>query len=440
MEIAKELHSELIDFILDAEGDLAASLESFSAEQLANFSQSQYQGTVQNEMILNMFLTEGMVGNKKPVDIFLESHPDLSAEKCDIVNNFRRSFAGLFAVNQIYDDGFELTNWLTDKTYTVKINEAEQQQLKRAKSGEILLARIVPLTNNDWMFSSTVTLMGRLGKPKLAVAIGNFKNNYKNYLYGDAPELLEEAWLSVEKYHHRFIDFFGSDEVTLPGYQLEKKLSELQEQVSESEFEAAGIDSSKSLQEMVRDADISDEEMAEVAEGMGVESKIASQVLNSNKSVKMVMPKVELPPHLKKAEEVTVLSFLRWGQIFLTNYNLFKSLLTEDSAREQQKSDKLVREYLESPEIKACGWHRLSEEYPEQLEKLLQQALNSPDFNLEEDYFDLLQDFNKSLNVELPEIASVPLHLHNLFQEALSEVKGKSNKKSKTKSKGGFGR
>ena len=41
METAKELHSELIDFVLDAEGDLAASLESFSAEQLANFSQSQ---------------------------------------------------------------------------------------------------------------------------------------------------------------------------------------------------------------------------------------------------------------------------------------------------------------------------------------------------------------------------------------------------------------
>ncbi|MDY6901516.1 MAG: hypothetical protein SWZ49_26075 [Cyanobacteriota bacterium] len=439
METAKELHSELIDFVLDAEGDLAASLESFSAEQLANFSQSQYQGAVQNEMILNMFLTEGTVGDKKPIDIFLESHPDLSTEKRDIVNNFRRGFAGLFVVNQIDEDGFELSNWLTDKKYAVKINEPEQQQLKRAKEGEILLARIVPLNNSDWMFSSPVTLMGRLGKPKLAVAIGNFKNNYKNYLYGDAPELLEEAWLSVEKYHQRFIDFFGSDEITLPGYQLEKKLSELQEQVSERELEAAGIDSSKSLKEMVKDADIGDEEMAEVAEGMGLESKVISQVLDSNKSVKMVMPKVELPPHLKKAEEVTVLSFPRWGQIFLTNYTQFKSLLTENNSSEQQKSDKLVREYLESSEIKTCVWHRLSQEYPEQLEKLLQRALNRPEFSLQENYIDLLKEFNKSLNVELPETASVPLHLHNLFQEALSEVKGKSNKKGKAKSKGGFG-
>ena len=46
LETAKELHLELIDFVLDAEGDLAVSLEAFSAEQLANFSQSQYQATV----------------------------------------------------------------------------------------------------------------------------------------------------------------------------------------------------------------------------------------------------------------------------------------------------------------------------------------------------------------------------------------------------------
>ena len=177
LDTAKELHSGLIDFVLDAEGDLAVSLEAFSAEHLANFSQS-HQGAVLQEMVLNMFLTEGTVGDKKPVEMFLESHSDLSTQQRDIVNNWQRSFAGLFAVNRISDDGFELSNWLTDKQYLVKIDEKEQQQLKRAKEGEILLARITPVFESYWMFSSPITLMGRLGKPKLAVAIGNFKDNY----------------------------------------------------------------------------------------------------------------------------------------------------------------------------------------------------------------------------------------------------------------------
>ncbi|NJL77699.1 MAG: hypothetical protein HC836_15130 [Richelia sp. RM2_1_2] len=436
---AKELHSELLDFMLDAEDDLAVSLEAFSAEHLASFSDSQYQGAVQNEMVLNMFLTEGKVGDKQPIDLFLESHPNLSSEQRNIVDNFQRSFAGLFVVKDIFDDGFALRNWLTEKEYIVKISEQEQQQLKRAKAAEILLARIVPVNEQYWMFSSPVTVMGRLGKPKLAVAIGNFKKNYQNSLYGDAPELLEEAWLSVEKYHQGFIDFFNSDEITLPGYQLEQKLSELQEQVTQNKLAAAGIDSSKSLKEMVQEADISEQEMSEVAEGMGIEGKAISQVLDSNKSVKMVMPKVELPPHLKKAEEVTVLSFPRWGQIFLTNYTQFKNLLIGDNTDEQIDPNKLVKEYLESPDIKACVWQRLSAEYPEKLEKLLQQVLNRPEFDIKQDLVSLLSEFNKNLNPVLPEIASVPLHLHNLFQEALAEVKGKSNKKGKTKSKGGFG-
>ncbi|MBE9213874.1 hypothetical protein IQ247_14565 [Plectonema cf. radiosum LEGE 06105] len=436
---AKELHSELLDFVLDAEDDLAVSLEAFSAEQLANFSDSQYQGAVQNEMVLNMFLTEGKVGDKQPIDLFLESHPNLSSQQQNLVDNFQRSFAGLFVVKQIFDDGFALRNWLTEKEYIVKISEQEQQQLKRAKAAEILLARIAPVNEQYWMFSSPVTVMGRLGKPKLAVAIGNFKKNYQNSLYGDAPELLEEAWLSVEKYHQGFIDFFNSDEITLPGYQLEQKLSELQEQVTQSKLAAAGIDSSKSLKEIVQQADISDEEMSEIVEEMGVEGKAVSQVLDSKKSVKMVMPKVELPPHLKKAEQVTVLSFPRWGQIFLTNYTQFKNLLIGDNTDEQIEPNKLVREYLESPDIKACVWQRLSSQYPEKLEKLLQQVLNRPKFDIKQDLVSLLTEFHKSLNPVLPEIASVPLHLHNLFQEALSEVKGKSNKKGKTKSKGGFG-
>jgi hypothetical protein len=51
----------------------------------------------------------------------------------------------------------------------------------------------------------------------------------------------------------------------------------------------------------------------------------------------------------------------------------------------------------------------------------------------------LLQDFGKSLEPELPESASVPLHLHTLFQEALQEVqKSQSKRKPKAKTAKGF--
>jgi len=62
---------------------------------------------------------------------------------------------------------------------------------------------------------------------------------------------------------------------------------------------------------------------------------------------------------------------------------------------------------------------------------VLQTVLKRPNFQLDRDLDALLQEFNKPTE-PLPEIASVPLHLDNLFQAAVAEVdktKSKSNSK-----------
>lgn len=440
LETAKNLQAELLDFVLSAEGDLAKALESFSAEQLAKFSQSQYKGAAQNEMVLSMFSNEGVIDGKAPLDFFLAANPELSDTQRQLIENWRRSFVGLFALTKISPDSFELMNWMTGKNYILKPKDASEiQQLGRAKEGEVLLTRIAPVTDSYWMFSGPITLMGKLGKPKLSVAIGNFKQHYKNHLYGDAPEMLEEAWLSVERYYKSFTDFFESDEVTLPGYKLEKKLAEFQEQLAQNKFEAAGIDSSKSLSQLAEEAGVSQEEIQDTAASIGVDSKTAAKIFDRDKSAKMVLPKVELPKHLKKVEQVTVINHPRWGQVFLSNYADFKHLLTAADWQSIADGEKLVRKYLESPEIHAAIWRRLANEYPEQLENILQVVLKRPEFNIKGDLEDLLREFDKSSEPELPEIASVPMHLHNLFEEALREVNKKHKSKAKGKSKTGLG-
>ncbi|XPM53020.2 MAG: hypothetical protein EDM05_032875 [Leptolyngbya sp. IPPAS B-1204] len=71
----------------------------------------------------------------------------------------------------------------------------------------------------------------------------------------------------------------------------------------------------------------------------------------------------------------------------------------------------------------------------------MRRVLERPDFNLLQDLDKVLQEFGKPLQPELPEIASVPIHLHNLFQAAVIEVsKDKSKKKIKSKTGTGFQR
>ncbi|MDF5735260.1 MULTISPECIES: hypothetical protein [unclassified Nostoc] len=429
LERSHELKQALVDFVLDAEGELAQALETYAAEQLRRGSGD----STQQDLIIDSFLTAGKVGEKSPLELFLESYPDLDQSDRNLINSWHHSFIGLFAITNILPDGFELTNWLTDKPYIVKPNNTQTlQAISRLKAGEILLTRISPVTDSYWMFSGPYTLMGKLGKPKLAVAIGNFKENYKSNLYSDAPDLLEEAWQSVVQYHQQFVDFFGTDEITLPGYQLNKKIAEFQEVITEKTFAAAGIDTSKSLAEVAEAAGIGDDEIKAAAQEFGADSNVLSQMFNSKSgNSKMVMPKVDLPAELKKAEQVTAFSHPRWGQIFLPTYSKVQAILSAEDWQSVQGAEKLVRYYLEDKSINTFIWHRLAQQYPTQLENVLQKFLQRPEFRLESDLDALLQEFHKPIEPELPEIASVPIHLHNLFQEALGEVN-----KSKPKGKG----
>jgi hypothetical protein len=429
LERSQQLKQALVDFVLDAEGELAQALETYAAAQLRRGSGD----STQQDLIIDRFLTEGKVSDRSPLELFIEGHPDLDEGDRNLINSWHHSFIGLFAISNILPDGFELINWLTDKHYLVKPNNTQTlQAISRLKVGEILLTRISPVTDSYWMFSGLYTVMGKLGKPKLAVAIGNFKENYKSNLYSDAPELLEEAWQSVGQYHQQFLDFFGTDEITLPGYQLNKKIGEFQEVITEKTLAAAGIDPSKSLAEVAEEAGIKDEEIKAAAEELGADSNAVSQIFNSkNGNSKMVMPKVDLPAELKKAEQVTALSHPRWGQMFLPTYSKIQTILAASDWQSVEGAEKLIRYYLEDKSINAFVWYRLAQQHPTQLENVLQTYLQRPEFRVESDLDALLQEFHKPIEPELPEIASVPIHLHNLFQEALGEVN-----KSKPKSKG----
>jgi hypothetical protein len=302
------------------------------------------------------------------------------------------------------------------------------------KPGDILLSRIAPLPDGNWMFSGACIPKGKLGKPKLAVVIGEFKDNYPNQLYGDAPDLLEKAWESVLKYHQEFVDCLGSDRILLPGYQLNKKITELQERLSKKQLEAAGIDSSKSLKQIIQEAGVDETEIKASATEAGVDEKSVEQVLGNNDSP-MLFPKVQLPDEIKRAEQVMAFSHPRWGQMFVPTYPKFVSVLEAEDPVTEPNSDKLVRKYLEDKEINTFIWQQLKEEYPTQLETLLKAVLERPDLNLERDFESMLKQYNKSLEPQLPEIASVPQHLHQLFEEAVAQVQSKS-KSSKKKKKG----
>jgi hypothetical protein len=433
IEKAIQLKDRLIDFVYDAEGQLAIALETYAAEH----SQKNSYGIKQKNLTIDSFITAGQVEDKTPLTIFLEQATDLNKSDREILESWHNNFLGLFEIKEIKDDYYQLFNWLTAKEYRVYgHSELPAKEVSRWQPGEIIVTIIAPINNNDWFFFSDRIIKGKLSQPKLAVAIGEFRDNYPDFLYADAPDLLEEAWESVAVYHQEFIDYFGSDHLTLAGDKLNQEISNLQQIMSKKRLAEAGIDDSKSLSDMLAESGTSEAEFAETATDLGVDTEAVTNIIQNKSKLSMVTPKVDLPPEIKEAKSVTVFSHPRWGQMFLPNFQKFTDLLANQT---QENSDLLIRKYLEKPEANYYVWQQLKQQYPSSLEKLFKNYCNQDNFNLDTDLDQLLLKYNKSATPKLPAIASVPIHINNLLEAAIAQVqKTKTKTKTKKKKKKGF--
>lgn len=434
IERAIELKQRLVDFVYDAEGELAVALETYTAER----SKKNSYGIKQQNLTIDLFITEGRIKEQTPLEIFLAQAPDLTFNDIELIKLWQNNFIGLFEIEKIKNNHYQLMNWLTAKTYQVyPHSQMPDKEIARWQPGEIILTIIAPLGDRQYYFFSDRIIKGKLSQPKLAVAIGEFRDNYSNALYADAPELLEQAWDSVAVYHQEFVDYMGSDFLTLPGYKLNQKIAELQQKMSQRKLAEAGIDDSKSLSEMLAESGTTEAEFTETATDLGADSKAVESIIKNQNKLSMVTPKVDLPPEIKQAEAVTVFSHPRWGQMFLPTYEKFTTLLASENPENQENSNLLIRKYLEQPEANYYVWQQLKKQYSPALEKLLQNYCQQDNFNLETDLDGLLLKYNKPSTPQLPSIASVPIHLNNLFEAAVAQVqKTKSKTKKKQKKKG----
>ncbi|MGB7058741.1 MAG: hypothetical protein WBD58_13625 [Geitlerinemataceae cyanobacterium] len=429
LETARRLKQELLDYIFDAEGELAVAFESYCADR----GSGQDFDIDRRNLTIDSFAIEGIANDRSPIDWFLADRPDLTPDERHLLAGWQRGFMGLFEVTAAESEELELMNWLSAKHYPVE--PIDPQKTARLKPGDILLTRIVPLSDDRWMLLGTYAYLGKLGQPKLAVAIGNFKENYPQALYSDAPELLELAWDSVAEYHREFVAFFGSDRITLPGKELSEKIGELQQQMTDRRLSAAGIDPTKSLSQAARDAGMDEEELVAAASESGMEASQVQRLLKGE--TKMVRPKIELPDNLKRSPAVTVLSHPRWGQTFLPNYTQWEESIESSEETAQTEANSRLRQYIDDASVNFWVWQQIAKEHPQALEAGLQTVLARPDFSLERDFADWLQQIDRRAQPKLPETASIPQHLQQLFEVALAQVNSsKSKSKTKKKAKG----
>ena len=430
------LWSLIINFIQTDRSKIASGLESYTARQLRLHPQLD---SGQQKLLIHRFAIEGEIEGKTPLELFLASQTDLTVADRQSIDSWRSSFVGLLTIVQIFPNGLEVMNWLTAKHYRIQFTDLDAQTaMSRLKVGEVIIAQLSQIIGIDWAILSPWVALGRLGRPKLAVAVGAFRQNYPHYLYSDAPEELAAAWESVAVYHDRFVEFFGADEITFPGRQLQTRIGEFQNWMVEKQLETAGVDKSKSLADLATDAGVGAEDLQALTSTLGLSDSDASQGQQPQVG-KMVSPKVELPPQLKAAAAVTALSHDYWGQMFLADYPRLKTLLALVNPTYLPTDLNFFRKCLADPLMNAFVWRRLATQFPQQLQIAIGQTLELPNFNLSTDLDSVLIKFNKYLEPDLPDLASVPIHLHELFQSAVQDVSRDQAKPKSQPKKSAFG-
>ena len=347
---AGELWAAIIESIQTAEGNMAIALESFVAQQLIRNPQLD---AGQRKLLVHRFAIEGEVAGKTILDLFLANHPDLTNADRQLILGWRKSFVGLLSIVQIWPDGLEIMNWLTAKHYRLQFTDlSAQTATSRLKIGDVIIAQISPILNLDWAILTPWIALGKLGKPKLAVAIGTFRQNYPHYLYSDAPEQLAASWQSVAVYHDRFVEFFGTDEITLTGRELELRIGEFQTWMVTKQLDAAGIDKSQSLTDLATKAGVAAADLQDLTTTLGLTDTDAAPA-QTTAIGKMISPKVELPPQLKSAPAIATLSHPHWGQMFLADYPRLKALLTPVAAEYTPADLKFIHKCLVDPLMNA---------------------------------------------------------------------------------------
>jgi hypothetical protein len=431
------LWSAIIESIQASEGNMAAGLESFNARQLIRSPQLD---SGQRKLLTHRFAIEGEVDGKSPLELFLASQIDLNLTDRQLISSWRRSFVGLLEIVQIFPNGLEVMNWLTAKHYRIQfVDESSQTAMSRLKVGEIIIAQLSPIQDIDWAILAPWLTLGRLGRPKLAVAVGAFRQNYPHYLYSDAPASLAAAWESVAVYHDRFVEFFGSDEITLSGSQLQTRIGEFQTWLVAKQLDTAGVDRSKSIADLADDAGVEAEELASMTATLGLTDANVPQGQKQKNMEQMIASPVELPAHLKTAVAVTALSHPYWGQMFLADYPQLRTLLIPVTTEYPSPDLNFIRKCLADPVMNAFVWRRLATQFPQQLQTAICQIFELPNFNVSTDLDPILSKFNKYLEPDLPDLASVPIHLHELFQAAVRDVSKEKVKPKSLSKKTGFG-
>ena len=346
--------------LLERSGELKAELVEFS--QRPKYAQAFQQvlstyatsGISEGQLVdaLDHFvLQHRLPGGQTIVERFVAARPDLLPPEREMLLGWRDVVEGVFEVVRREGDVLIATNMLDDLTYRVRSNMG-RGVLRRLSPRSLLIARLVPLSS-DWLLSGVARPVDSDQRDLVYAIAAQFAMAHPEVVFRN-PSKLEQGWEMQRKDRERFVRFFGTDMVVIPGTALVARMRE--------------------FAVFCRDDALSE---------LGVEQRAAA--------ARRAVVEYNFPPELVDSGSVALIYEEVDGLGFYGGYDEFERAFTEPAALDQHRCRRRVLEYLHDDTVSPAPFRRMAERDPARVSEVLKRVLSRKSFDWNRDGEDLMR-------------------------------------------------
>jgi hypothetical protein len=284
------------------------------------------------------------------VEQFVDARPDLSPQEREMLLGWRDVVSGVFEVERRDRDALTLVNLVDDLTYRTR-STAGPSVFRRTPKRSFLLARLVAV-GDEWVFSGPMSVL-RPAEQKVAAQLAlDMSLRSPEAVYRN-PEKLARAWKLQREERQRFVRFFGTDLVVVPGEQAQRRLDEFyafrQEEILREHPEAA------------------------------------------RRAGRASAPVFELPPDLVDAETVAFIYDEDDGLDFLAEFGLVAEAFADPDLLRRRRYRETALSYLHDDTVAPMVLRRLAGRDPDKASTVFRRLLKRPRFDWTRDGEELLR-------------------------------------------------
>jgi hypothetical protein len=178
-------------------------------------------------MVMDHFVLQHRLQNGKTVvEQFVASRPDLPEAERELLLGWRDVVEGIFEVHHRAGDALVVENLIDDLTYRVRSNMGPTV-FRRMPRRSFVITRLVPI-GAEWLISGATSVFAPSQRAHIYRVAADFALRQPALMFRN-PDKLARGWELQRAERDRFVRFFGTDLIVLPGHELDDQMRQYQE-------------------------------------------------------------------------------------------------------------------------------------------------------------------------------------------------------------------